>query len=98
MKRVVKEIFSRQTFSDLIVFWFAVWILWWFLRWAGHGSANFSNPNSATGQMLFAGEMRTLVRSIVQSFALAAIGLTAWRAFHRRTASGRRNASRNHSR
>jgi hypothetical protein len=98
MKGLAKQIFSRRTLSDLIVFWFAVWILWWFLRWAGHGSANFSNPNSSAGRALYAGEMRTLVRSLGQSFGLAVAGLAVWRLYHRRTGVGRRDSSVNSSR
>lgn len=93
MRRALNAVFNRQTFADLLVFWFAVWILWWFRRWAGHGPAYFPNPTSSEGRLYYTVEMRTLVRSLMQSLVIASLALTAWRVFRYRQAAAQ-HASR----
>lgn len=88
-----RRYFDRQLFSDLIVFWFGMWIAWWFRRWLGHGLGSLPDPTSAGALAFYTLEMRTLVRSILQSFLLACAALAAWRLLrHRPTTDSRRSA------
>jgi hypothetical protein len=88
MRGVVRAIFNRQTFSELIVLWFAVWILWWFRRWMGFGPAYFPNPTAPEAREYYGVEMRTLVRSLLQSFVISSLALLAWRVLHRHPGAG----------
>ena len=88
MRRLVRAIFNRQTISELIVLWFAVWILWWFRRWVGHGPAYFPDPATPEARAFYSVEMRTLARSLLQSFVISSLALLAWRLLHRRPAAG----------
>jgi hypothetical protein len=74
--------FDRQFFADLIVLWFAVWIAWWFRRWLGHGSASLPDPGSPGAVAFYNLAMRTLARSLLQSFLIACAALAAWRLLH----------------
>ena len=79
---------DRQVFADLIVSWFAVWIAWWFRRWLGHGAADspvLTNPAALSYYTL---AMRTLARSLMQSFVIACVALAAWRLYRRRAPRG----------
>ena len=89
MREVARAIFSRQTLSEFLVLWFAVWILWWFRRWVGHGPAYFPNPRSPEARAFYSVEMRTLARSLLQSFVISAVALLAWRVLHRRADAAR---------
>lgn len=93
MRGLARAIFNRRTLSELIVLWFAVWILWWFRRWAGHGPAYFPDPMSPEGRAFYSVEMRTLVRSLLQSFVISTLVLLAWRVLHRRATAGRDSGS-----
>jgi hypothetical protein len=93
MKAMARAIFNRRTVSELLVVWFAVWILWWFRRWVGHGPAYFPNPQSPEARAFYSVEMRTLARSLLQSFVISAVALLAWRVLLRRAAAGRDGSS-----
>lgn len=93
MKGMARAIFNRRTLSELIVLWFAVWILWWFRRWAGHGPVYFPDPMSPEGRVFYSVEMRTLLRSLLQSFVISSLVLLTWRLLHRHTGAGRNNSS-----
>ncbi len=92
IRKTVGAIFNRQTMSDLVVFWFAAWILWWFRRWAGHGQAYFPDPTSPEARLYYGVEMRTLVRSMLQSFVIASLALLAWRMFRLRQMAAQRDS------
>jgi hypothetical protein len=81
IKKAARAIFNWQTFSDLLVLWFAAWILWWFRRWVGNGPAYFSSPASPQARAYYTVEMRTLVRSLLQSLVIASLALAVWRGF-----------------
>jgi len=85
MKGVARAVFNRETLSELVVLWFAAWILWWFRRWVGHGPAYFPDPASPAARAFYSVEMRTLARSLLQSFVIASLALLAWRLLHRRS-------------
>lgn len=89
ISRAARAIFNRQTFADLVVFWFLTWILWWFRRWVGHGPAYFPNPSSSEARLYYSVEMRTLLRSLMQSFVIASLALAAWRVFRHYQAAAR---------
>jgi hypothetical protein len=88
MRGVLRAIFNRQTFSELVVLWFAVWILWWFRRWVGHGPINFPDPTAPGAHEYYDVEIRTLLRSLLQSFVISSLALLAWRVLHRHPAAG----------
>jgi hypothetical protein len=92
IKKAARAIFNRQTFSDLLVFWFATWILWWFRRWVGHGPAYFPNTTNSGARLYYTVEMRTLVRSLLQSLVIASLALAAWRGFRYWQAAAQRNS------
>jgi hypothetical protein len=97
MRGVMKAVFSRQMLSELIVLWFAVWILWWFRRWMGHGPVYFPDPTAPEARDYYNVEMRTLARSLLQSFAISSLALFAWRVLHRhpsRDSGSRQSGSR----
>ena len=97
MKRVARAVFNRETLSELVVFWFAAWILWWFRRWVGHGPAYFPDPASPGARAFYSVEMRTRARSLLQSFAISSLALFAWRVLHRhpsRDSGSRQSGSR----
>lgn len=85
MRDKVHRYFNRQTAGDLVVLWFGVWIAWWFRRWMGHRFTSFPNPDSSASLAYYNLAMRTLVRSALQSFIIAALALAAWRLFRRRS-------------
>ncbi|HVB33109.1 MAG TPA: hypothetical protein VNJ52_01850 [Patescibacteria group bacterium] len=89
----IRRHFDRQIFGDLIVFWFGVWIVWWFRRWLGHGPIDTPVPTGAAGLAYYSLAMRTLLRSLMQSFLIACIGLAAWRIFRRRAPKGSQHSS-----
>lgn len=84
MRESVRRYFDRKILSDLVVLWFAVWILWWFRRWLGHSATSFPDPASPGARAYYAMEMRTLGRSVLQSFIIASVALGAWRIFRNR--------------
>lgn len=92
IKKTARTIFNRQTMSDLVVFWFAAWILWWFRRWGGHSQAYFPDPTSPEARIYYGVEMRTLVRSMLQSFVIASVALFVWRMFRRWQTAAQRDA------
>jgi hypothetical protein len=94
----MRAIFNRQTISDLLVVWFAVWILWWFRRWMGHGPTYFPDPATPEGRAYYSVEMRTLVRSLLQSFVISALVLLAWRVLHRHPHAGDSGTRQDNSR
>lgn len=92
INKAFRAVFNRQTMSDLLVFWFAAWILWWFRRWLGHGQAFFPDPNSAEARLYYTVEMRTFVRSMLQSFVIASLALFVWRMFKLRQTAVQRDS------
>jgi hypothetical protein len=98
MKGMARAVFSRETISELIVVWFAVWILWWFWRWMGHGPVYFPNPSAPEARAYYGVEMRTLARSLLQSFVISSLALLAWRVLHRHPAPGDEGSRRGGSR
>lgn len=84
MSEKLRRYLNRQTFADLVVIWFAVWIVWWFRRWLGHGPVDTPVPTGPGALAYYSLEMRTLARSIMQSFVIACLGLAAWRIFRYR--------------
>lgn len=84
----IRRHFDRQIFADLIVFWFAVWILWWFRRWLGHGPVDSPVLTSSAALPYYTLAMRTLARSLMQSFLIACLALAAWRLFRHRAPRG----------
>lgn len=90
---VLRRYFNRQIRSHLIVFWFAVWIAWWFRRWLGHGPASLPDPGSPGALAFYNLAMRTLLRSLLQSFLIASAALAAWRLLRYRAPKGSRHSA-----
>ncbi|MDE3137979.1 MAG: hypothetical protein KGL59_15465 [Acidobacteriota bacterium] len=86
LRRVARAVFNRETISQLIVLWFAVWILWWFRRWMGHGPITFPDPTAPGARDYYNVAMRTLIRSLLQSLFISSLALLAWRVLHRHPA------------
>lgn len=81
MKKALGAVFNWQTMADLLVFWFAAWILWWFRRWVGHGTVYFPNTTGTGALQYYSLEARTVGRSLLQSLVIASLALAAWRVF-----------------
>jgi len=94
MRGMARAVFNRETISELIVLWFAVWILWWFWRWMGHGPVYFPDPSAPAARAYYGVEMRTLARSLLQSFVISSLALLAWHVFHRQGTAGRGGSER----
>ncbi len=81
IKKALGAVFSPQTMADLIVFWFAAWILWWFRRWVGHGPVDFPNTTGPRALQYYSLAAKTVGRSLFQSLVIASLALGAWRVF-----------------